>query len=539
MNYYLDFVIGDDFVNGDENIFNSTSGIFNLSLNSSYSGEYHINVTVNDSGSPEKTDSQLFYLYIYGSPNITFPNENYLFNWSENSLQNFNFEVDYDINNSILTYEFFLDDVVYYWVNKSNGTKDFNYTNSSLRGFGNFIWNSSVNLSFDYLSDYSDESYGMLKNFTLLVYNKNYSELNDSLSWKVNVTHVNENISFTPAIGKKGPVTVGSVIPVDLENYFNDSDYFDVYYNQKVNFSLETVGAGGYVALGSSFSDWVLNLESSSAVTETVKINAYEWVDNVSFRNVSSNDFEVEFIAPVVKTSSGGSSSKTKLKYFSLRIIVPEDVIISDENYIEVPFGLENSGTFDLAGLNLTSTILYNNKFSDDIKINLEETYVDLLKSGERRNYTMKILADTSKSGRYKATIFANVSSPKFSDWADFFIDLKKTNDSEAEELLIFTEKIISDNPECLELTEVFRRAEEAFESGNKELAMNLAMEVSEACEDAISANEQIRYGVEGFVESNFYYIAFVTLIIFFIGFIVYVWKRVRFNKSEEGIYVR
>ncbi len=227
------------------------------------------------------------------------------------------------------------------------------------------------------------------------------------------------------------------------------------------------------------------------------------------------------------------------MKYFSLRIIVPEDVIISDENYIEVPFGLENSGTFDLAGLNLTSTILYNNKFSDDIKINLEETYVDLLKSGERRNYTMKILADTSKSGRYKATIFANVSSPKFSDWADFFIDLKKTNDSEAEELLIFTEKIISDNPECLELTEVFRRAEEAFESGNKELAMNLAMEVSEACEDAISANEQIRYGVEGFVESNFYYIAFVTLIIFFIGFIVYVWKRVRFNKSEEGIYVR
>jgi hypothetical protein len=151
----------------------------------------------------------------------------------------------------------------------------------------------------------------------------------------------------------------------------------------------------------------------------------------------------------------------------------------------------------------------------------------------------MRIFADTDKSGKYKATVTANVTSPKFMDWGDFFIDLRKTNDSEAEELLVFTEKILADNPECLELTEIFRRAQEAFEVGDKAEAIRLAEEVSAACEDAILANEQIRYKIEGFVEKNFYYISFATLSIFFIGFIFFVYKRVRFNKHMEDIYVR
>ena len=88
-------------------------------------------------------------------------------------------------------------------------------------------------------------------------------------------------------------------------------------------------------------------------------------------------------------------------------------------------------------------------------------------------------------------------------------------------------------------MTEVFRRAQEALAAGNEVEAIRLATEVSEACEDAINANEQIRYRVEGFIERNFYYISFITLVIFFIGFIFYVYKRVKFNKSADDAYAR
>jgi hypothetical protein len=262
--------------------------------------------------------------------------------------------------------------------------------------------------------------------------------------------------------------------------------------------------------------------------------------DTYSFDTIS--DVEVKFTEPetVTTPSSGGSSgTSTRLMFYSLRIIVPKDVIISDDDYIEIPFSLQNSGSIDLRGIDLSSQVLYNNDYSDDVKIDLGETYVETLKAGEVREYTMKILADTDKSGKYKATIFANVSSPKFSDWGDFFIDLRKTNDSEAEELLVFTEKILAENPECLELTEVFRRAKELLEAGNREEGLRLAQEVSEACEDSISSNEQIRYKIEGFVEKNFYYISFLTLLVFFIGLIFYAYKRIKFNKSANEGYIR
>ena len=540
LTYSLNFTYGSDFVNGNESIFNTTSGIFNLVLNSTYSGEYRINVTVNDSVGIE--DSQLFYLYVYGAPNITFPASSYQFDWIENvSTVNLNFTIDYDVNNTNLTYKFYLDKIVY-----SNSTT-YSYMNTTiissdnLRNNTNYTWLNNTNYTWNFTPDYTDESYGMLKNLTLLVYNPNYPELNNSVNWKVNITHKNQNVSFSGLIPTQ-PGYVGTGIIINLSEYFTDVDYWDKNISQTVNFSLSTINGSGYVIADSSFNAWILTLNSPVATDEYLTITAHEYdSSNISIGNATSNSFEVEFIPPVVeivKTPSSRTTSTTQLKYFSLRIIVPQDVIISGEGYIEIPFSLYNSGTTDLSGINLGSQVLFNNEFSDDIKILFNDTYVPTLKIGETKNYTMKFLADTDVSGRYKATIFANVTSPKFSDWGDFFIDLRRANETEAENMLIFIEKLISENPECLELTELFQRAENAFFSGDYNAALKLSEEVSNACEDAITANEQIRYNVEGFVQNNFYYISFTTLVIFFIGFIFYVYKRVRFNKSRVDEYV-
>ena len=115
----------------------------------------------------------------------------------------------------------------------------------------------------------------------------------------------------------------------------------------------------------------------------------------------------------------------------------------------------------------MSGFVRFNDEFTGDVKISLEEDYIDLLRQEESKNFTLKINANTQKSGKYKATIYANVSSPKFSDFGDFFIVLKKTNESSAEQLLVFTEELLKENSECLELTELFREAEKMFELGN------------------------------------------------------------------------
>jgi hypothetical protein len=396
--------------------------------------------------------------------------------------------------------------------------------------------NGSV-LGWEFAPNFRDESYGLLKNLTVSVYpsNVNLSEnqsgsVATNFSFKLNISHANAPMRAVAPIGLLQS-DYNSNIDLDLSNYFSDEDVSDLYYNQNITFTKSAQAGGGDIFITHS-GGW------NVVVGTTLKTVHSDFISITGSDNLTSDvisGIEVSFTAPeTVSAPSSGGSGSTSVKFYSIRIVVPDDVIISDEDYIDVPFRLENTGTIDLSGIDLSSEVLYNNEFSDDVKIDLGVDYLDSLKVGESREFTMRILADTDRSGKYKATLFANVSSPKFSDWGDFFINLRRVNESEAEKLLVFTEKILSDNPECLELVEVFRRAKEVFEAGNIAEAMSMAEEVSSACEDAISANEQISYGIEGFVESSFYYISFVTLAMFFLGFIVYIYKRMKFNKPEE-----
>ena len=523
---------------------NSTTGEINVTMSEELAGFYEYNISVTDSGTggiENKTDWQLFNLTVYGMPNITLPSENSIFNFTEN-IQNFTeFEVDYMINDTNLTYEFYIDRVVY------SDAENFSYTNLTLRDSETWIWNSSENFSWDFTPDYSDETYGYLKNMTLLVYNTKYPELNASVSYKLDITHTNEEISSILNFSDYQIVvnTVSSDIP--LSDYFSDVDAFDEYYiNESVNFTIETdEGYTHGVEDGTNprFGDWIMRLFSSQITTtpENIRVVAEEYHDGVLFKRVASDWFEVEVVASGGggTTSSGTSTTRTttELKHFSLKLVMPQDIILKDNNYIEVPFSLQNTGAVVLNGINLDSLVRYNNQFSDDVKVVLQDTFVPTLAVGEIQNYTLRITANTQRSGNYKVTVNANVTSPKFSDWGEFFIKLEKTNESEAEQLLLFTEKFIAENAECLELMEVVDRAGQAFAAGEIDVALDLINEATIACEDAILANEQIRYSAKNFVERNFYLIAFVFLGLFIVGLGFYIYKRVRFNKYKGDYY--
>lgn len=521
---------------------------FDMNSNASAAGEWSYNISVNDSDG--MVDWQVFYLFVYGNASLVSPAVDSVFILVENVSSTLNFTINHSVGDN-LTYEFWIDNMSCSFQNNS----DCSYGNFSLRELTSSFGNGSV-FGWSFTSSFLDETYDNLKNLTVSVY-PNATGLNSSqrasiaanFSFKLNISHTNAPIVFSSSMRDVSTTNTQS-ITYDLSEYFSDADIDDTYYSQNLTLGFLSDSTSNIDANGARIpsnitqSSWSLTFNTgytAAEFSEVVNVTVYDLNtsnNNITLTSAVSNNFELTFTVPSTTTSSGGSSS-TKVKFYSLRIIVPEDVIISDENFIEIPFGLENHAGIDLKGINLTSEVLYNNEFSSDVRIELGETYIDILKAGERRDFSMKIFADTDRSGKYKATVFADIASPKFDDWADFFIDLRKTNESEATELLIFTEKIVAENPECLELTEVLRRAREAFDRGDQDEAVRLAQGVSEACEDAISANEQVKYRIEGFVERNFYYISFLTLMIFFVGLVLYVYKRVRFNKSPRDLYVR
>ena len=541
-NGLLNFSIESKTTSGDFLIINETTGVIEFTVNSTSLGIWEFNVSVNDTSG--KVDSEKFNVSIYGTPIIDSPSSGFIFNLTENTTFLLGFTANHTIADN-LTYEFYIDNIAY------SDSSTYSYGDLTLRetnaSFGNL-----TNYSWTFTPNFTDETYGLEKNLTLVVYPNNsqvpdVKNANTTVTFKVNITHKNSPIVYDTnnPIGSHS-ATVGQNLEINLTDYFIDIDADDKKYNQTINFTVDSNATPSRV-INYEYSGGIriLTLTSSSTTSESLTINGSDFNTSVSTEVDSSDvsgNFVVTFTSPstttVTTAGGGGGGGGAKVKHYSLKIITPKDVIITPEkNLIQVPFSVENNGQVDLKGINLSSFVRFNNQFSEDITISIADDYINELKFGQSEDFVMVIRANTQRSGRYKATIYANVITPKFSDWGDFFIDLRKTNETEAEQLLIFTEKFISENPECIELTELLKEARVYFNEGDYSESYRLSQQAIEACEEAISANEQVRFDSDT-VRDSFYYISFATLVIFFVGFIFYVYKRVRFNKAKVDEYI-
>ena len=532
---------GGNFINSSN--FNSTTGVINLTSLEGYAGLWTFNVTVNDTNND--TDSQEFNITIYGPYSLTSPSEEDVFNFTENIADNFSFALNHSVGDN-LTYELWMNNITCSYQNNSNCT----YSNMSLVQSANNSGNGSL-FNWSFTPSYWDETYGNYKNLTLRVYpatlelnSTQKTLISQNFTFYLNISHTNYPVVVVQNIPNPySSTTYGSTTPItiDLTSYFRDIDYLDGYYLQDVIFNITTNVSNSIVRAESyetanrlpwngTISDWSLQLYGEEAGSEQITI-----VANDSNSSSTNGPFTVTFTAPsttpvATPTSSGGGGSS--IKHYSLRIITPADIIVSENNFISVPFSVENNGEIDLAGINLSTMVFYENLFSDAVSISLEDAYIDKLGFGQSKNFTMTIRANTHVAGKYKATVYADITSPKFSDWGDFYIELRKTNESEAEQMLLFTEKLISENPKCIELTELLNEARKLLDNADYSASFQKSKEALNACENAISSNEQVNYRT-GETQDLFTYIGYSTLVVFGIGFIFYIYKRVRFNKSK------
>lgn len=516
------FLNGTSFLNSS--LFNSSSGEMNITFNSSQSGNFRINITVNDT--TNRTNSNSFWMFVYNSPNITSP-LSVNFTLQENVTSNLGFMANHSVGDN-LTYDFYINNVLRY----------------NLSYYGN-----NTNLTWSFTPNFTDETYGRNVNLTLIVYSLFYPELNYSRNWDVNISHTSYPLSFSSNIGGfNQKLSGGSPLPVTLSDYFSDIDASDRRVNQTIGFVYSNVSGSSGITV--SITNWTNGttptavFSASSSSSGNFSISAYEFNESNSsqvLRNVTSNNFTVELTVSSTSTpvsgGGGGGSTTVQVKLYNLKIILPGEIDLSDEKYIEIPFSIQNPGKVTLSGINLSSSVVFNNLISDNLKISVFNDYISELLPGNYKNLTLRISVGDKRAGRYRATIFANVTSPQFSDWADFYINLNRINETDAGEILIFTEKLVSENPQCLELSELLKESEKLLSEGNYEESVAKSKEVVEACRLAISKNEQTKYSKNN-LNNVLYYAFFSALFIMAIWFVVYIYKRVKFNKDRYEGYV-
>ncbi len=526
--FNISFLRGDDFINGNESIFNTTSGILNMTFNDSLAGSYHLNLTVSDTDG--LNDSGSFWIYIYDKPSFVYPLSGSVFNLTENQTSVLNFTVNHPVADN-LTYEF--------WINSINCS----YQNSSDCNYGSFVLRESLdsygnnsNVGWSFTPNFTDESYGNLKNLTIKVY-PNSSGLttaqkeNFSINrtFMLNITHTNYPVAFTRTIDNKGPVAYTTTIKMDLGDYFTDYDYFDSYYylssSEKdadaiINFS----ASGNATYIFNRIDDWNLTFSSSQADSGMFSVTV-----SSGSANVSSNDFFVEFSNPSAPPPVFYSSSSRVEVPALLKLILPGEVSLISNEEIAVPIYLRNDGGKILHDINLSGFVAKDSVLMKDFEVRFSDNIFSELEIGEQINTTMFVKTGLVEKGTYEITVNATVNSPKYNDWGKIYLKIRDI--SKIEERLLFAFDFILENPECAELTELIEEAKNFLREKSFDLALEKANNAVDACKKIIVSSGKSKF--KGDSESKFYkYMFIVSASIISGGFLYYYYRKIRLKKG-------
>ena len=528
LRFDISFLQGTDFVNNDENIFNTTLGILNITFNDTQGGIYEINLSVNDTAG--SLDSNVFWIYVYDSPNITYPSLDATFLLKENIETNLTFSANHSVGNN-LTFLLKVDGIIY----NTNYTNNISYLNFSIRQNISYYGNGT-NYTWSFTPNFTDETYGEFKNLSLLVYPYdlnlvNQTDFNDSKIWNLNVTHSNAPVNFSGHIPSQSG-QAGGTIELDLSSYFSDVDYSDLYYQQEVNFTLISNASTSSISYSLNSTTWILSMTSSSAISERIIVNGSDLnLTNTNFTLTSSlsNEFLVTFTEPIIVTtptpSTGGGSSR---EIVSLKIIVPDPVSAYIGDRVRLPITLMNTGDRTLKGINLTSLIAKDNLLRDDIKISFTHHYFKELEKGKSNTTTMIIDINTDEIGTYEITINASVNNPEYYDWGKLYLTVKEGD--KIKERLIFTEEFLQENPECIELEEILDEARAYFKQGD---FVNTVLKINEAidgCKNSIS--QQARLKRREPQEDTLYRYLFIGSIAgFFLLLLYYSYRRMKLSR--------
>jgi len=417
---------------------------------------------------------------------------------------------------------------------------DCNYSSLILRENLSSYGNNS-NFSWSFTPNFSDETYGNLKNLTVKVYasstdlNSTYkSNFSINRSFKLNISHSNFPVSFTRTIDNKGPVAHTSDITISLSDYFTDYDYLDSYYyldstTKHSDATISFTGSSNSTSITSSINsqdDWEIIFSSDTASSSLWIINA-----SSSSANISSNSFFVEFEEPTTVPEVIYSSTSRKVEVpVLLKLILPGEISLVNNDTVTVPIALLNDGKKILNGIDLSGYVTKDSVLNNDFNISFSNNYFSELKVGEQINLSMTVQTGFIEEGNYELIVNATVKNPKYTDWGKIYVKVEEI--SKIKERLLFASDFILENPQCAELTEIIDEAMKDIKERNFDLAIEKANEAVDACKQILVSSGKIKIdddSVRRFYKNMFIFV----LSIFASGILFYYYRKFKFKRGS------
>lgn len=503
---------------------NRSTGIINFTLNRTRAGTWLYNVSVNDTTG--RLSSLIFSLKVYDYPVFISPSASSTFFLLENTTRSITFTANHSVGD-ILNYTL--------------------YINGSIRNQTSSLGNGTA-FSWNFTSNFSDETtcIGLLT----LTINASNSKLSNASTWSVAINHTDYPLNFSSFVGGSSQLLSGGAsLSAALASYFTDFDASDTCYNQSIGFSYTLVAATSGT-IGVSIINWSNGVSpnatfyASSTSNGIFNLTAYEYnlsnptqVINTVYSNNFTVDLSVSTTPDPTPTSSGGGSSgggggvQPQPKPVALKVIVPGAVTAKRNQTIFIPITLQNSGSITLYNVSLKSDLSRNGFLLPNIRSSFDINHTGTLAPLQRINTTLRVRMDSNELGTYDITVNATSQTPYYSDWGKIIVTLQE-GDTTLDEKIIFTEELIADNPDCVEITELVDEAKKYYSEGNVDLAQEKIEEAINGCRNVIAGKNFNPALARLLPQHLFSYVSVMSIIVIALGIVYYYIGRIRLRQQ-------
>lgn len=165
-------------------------------------------------------------------------------------------------------------------------------------------------------------------------------------------------------------------------------------------------------------------------------------------------------------------------------IVIPDMVTVYENNTIKIPLKIINTWTQPVYGVKLS----YIKNGSFDYTIQFERTDIYRIDPGEEIATNM-IVSNYRIGGIYEILVVANVTDPKYQDFAKIYLNSleQTTKGAEVRTLVRFAQDLLKKNKECQELAEILQKGEEKLAAGQTDEAIKILESMINGCKYLIS----------------------------------------------------
>ncbi|MCF7872102.1 hypothetical protein K9L97_03645 [Candidatus Woesearchaeota archaeon] len=399
------------------------------------------------------------------------------------------------------------------------------YINGQLnKTITNTTQNTNTNLTIEY--DFWSSG---LYNITLIAEDIRYSTTN--FTWQINVTNINRPPQYNHDTLEDLSVNYSSEF-VNYMNYRNltqrfydpDDDIFPQTPDGKIRSEDNETSQLTYSVMNPE----LCSLATFSFTQDTLRVTPTETGSCVIVFNatdpygesVLSDQVTMTVIGatPETGTSSGASSggSRTNTRVITvpieeevetpkpIKIIAPANVDTYANKTIHIPIKILNTWEEEIKGVYINASMALQN----NITYKFDKTYFNIITPGSQVETDLSI-TNYRTDGPFEITIYASVQEPNFVDSTTILINsMEQTNEGkEIEAKVTFARDMLSENPECRELTDLLERADRALKSLDYEQSLNLVNGVINGCKFLINEEKIMRRETPSIIDKSFDFI--------------------------------